>query len=70
MLVKSRNLNVDCAVYDLEDSVALDQKANARRSVSAFLKQERPVGVREVAVRVNSVESCATSLFYRLNESN
>lgn len=59
MLAKSRSLNVDCIAYDLEDSVAPDQKKGARQSLRDFLQtanQERREGVGEVAVRVNATD--------------
>jgi citrate lyase beta subunit len=57
MLDKSRSFKVDCAAYDLEDSVAPAQKADARRALRQFLSQPRAPGIREVAVRINSVDS-------------
>ncbi|KAF2400522.1 citrate lyase-like protein subunit beta [Trichodelitschia bisporula] len=56
-LEKSRGLNVDCAAYDLEDSVTLGKKAEARSALRQFLEQPRPSGIREMAVRINSVDS-------------
>jgi citrate lyase subunit beta-like protein len=60
MLAKSRNLNVDCVAYDLEDSVAPDQKQNAREALGSFLKNlnhERPQGIKEIAVRINATDT-------------
>ncbi|KAL9612172.1 MAG: hypothetical protein Q9167_003208 [Letrouitia subvulpina] len=57
MLEKSRNLNVDCVAYDLEDSVTVGQKAEARTNIRRFLDQPRAKGVNENAVRINSIES-------------
>ncbi|KAL9046040.1 MAG: hypothetical protein Q9214_001028 [Letrouitia sp. 1 TL-2023] len=57
MLEKSRNLNVDCVAYDLEDSVTVGQKAEARTNIRRFLDQPRAKGVSENAVRINSIES-------------
>ncbi|KAI9835806.1 MAG: hypothetical protein M1837_003593 [Sclerophora amabilis] len=56
-LSKSRSLDVDCIAYDLEDSVAPAQKATARLNIRHLLEQPRPSGIREQAVRINSVES-------------
>lgn len=57
MLIKSRGLKVDCAIYDLEDSVVPDQKHNARTALSEFLQTPRPDGIREVAVRINAIDT-------------
>ena len=58
MLEKSRCLPaVDCVAYDLEDSVTPGMKAAARRNVKEILGRRRVGGIREQAVRVNSVES-------------
>lgn len=56
-LDKSRSLNVDCVAYDLEDSVTPNRKAEARALVRKALDQETPKGVKERAVRINSVGS-------------
>lgn len=55
MLDKARGFNVDVLTLDLEDSVPRTPvaKADARRLVAQFLRQERPASVREVVVRVN-----------------
>lgn len=57
MLDKSRMLSVDCIAYDLEDSVTPSKKAEARRLVRAALDLPSPAGVKERAVRINSVGS-------------
>ena len=57
MLDKSISLNVDCVAYDLEDSVTLRKKAEARSNLRRFLEQPRPSGIKEQAVRINAVES-------------
>ncbi|KAI9689681.1 MAG: hypothetical protein M1820_010110 [Bogoriella megaspora] len=57
MLTKSRGLNVDCIAYDLEDSVTPGKKAEARHNLYQLLKQPKVEGVREQAVRINSVDS-------------
>ncbi|KAL2002551.1 hypothetical protein VTN02DRAFT_6538 [Thermoascus thermophilus] len=56
-LDKSRSLTADCVVYDLEDSVTPHKKAEARSLVRRALDQPAPPGIRERAVRINSVES-------------
>ena len=57
MLDKTISLNVDCVAYDLEDSVTLGKKAEARSNLRRFLEQPRPSGIKEQAVRINAVES-------------
>lgn len=56
-LEKSRALAVDLCVYDLEDSVSASKKPQARTNVRELLSQPKPTGIREQAVRINSVES-------------
>jgi hypothetical protein len=55
-LEKSRALAVDLCVYDLEDSVSASKKPQARTNVRELLSQPKPTGIREQAVRINSVE--------------
>ena len=57
MLDKSRSLSVDCVTYDLEDSVSPGKKAEARGNIRRLLEQSRPPGIKEQAVRINSVSS-------------
>ena len=57
MLDKSRGLTVDCVAYDLEDSVTMNKKAEARRNIRQFLTQPKAAGIRENAVRINAVGS-------------
>ncbi|KAL9074934.1 MAG: hypothetical protein Q9157_004204 [Trypethelium eluteriae] len=57
MLTKSRGLNVDCVAYDLEDSVTPGKKSEARSNLRSLLEQPRVEGIREQAVRINSVDS-------------
>ncbi|KAK2855665.1 hypothetical protein FQN49_004963 [Arthroderma sp. PD_2] len=57
MLDKSRTLSVDCVAYDLEDSVTPSKKVEARSLVRAALDQPSPAGIKERAVRINSVGS-------------
>ena len=57
MLDKTRGLTVDCAAFDLEDSVTASKKVEARHNVRQFLAQPKPDTIREYAVRINSVGS-------------
>ncbi|KAL8732677.1 MAG: hypothetical protein Q9166_002653 [cf. Caloplaca sp. 2 TL-2023] len=57
MLDKSRSLEVDCVAYDLEDSVTLGKKPEARSNIRQFLQQRRPQGIKENAVRINAVQT-------------
>ncbi|ODM22774.1 hypothetical protein SI65_00363 [Aspergillus cristatus] len=54
---KSRTLSADCVAYDLEDSVTPHKKVEARGLVRRALDQPAPDGIRERAVRINSVDS-------------
>jgi citrate lyase subunit beta-like protein len=56
-LDKSRTLNVDTVAYDLEDSVTPGKKAEARALVRKAIDQDIPSGIKERAVRINSVGS-------------
>jgi hypothetical protein len=56
-LDKSRSLAADCVAYDLEDSVTPHMKAEARGLVRRAIDQPTPSGIRERAVRINSVDS-------------
>ncbi|KAJ5238367.1 hypothetical protein N7468_002986 [Penicillium chermesinum] len=56
-LDKSRSLVADCIAYDLEDSVTPHKKAEARTLVRRAIDQPIPSGLRERAVRINSVDS-------------
>lgn len=57
MLDKSRGLTVDTIAYDLEDSVTPGKKQEARLNLRQLLEQPRVKGIREQAVRINSVDS-------------
>ena len=50
-------MTVDCAAYDLEDSVTPRLKAQARDDIRQMLKQEKAPGIKETAVRINSIGS-------------
>lgn len=56
-LDKSRSLTADCVAYDLEDSVTPSLKDDARKLVRRALDEPRPDGIKERAVRINSVSS-------------
>lgn len=49
-------LNVDCAVLDCEDGVAITKKEDARKNIRKIL-DEMEFGRTECSVRINSVES-------------
>jgi len=55
MLDKSRGLTVDCVAYDLEDSVTMSKKSEARTNLRLFLDQPRAAGIQECAVRINAI---------------
>lgn len=57
MLDKSHDISVDCAVYDLEDSVAEDKKASARTDLRNFLDGPRPEKIKEIAVQMNGIDT-------------
>jgi citrate lyase subunit beta / citryl-CoA lyase len=54
---KARSLNADIICFDLEDSVPLNEKQNARDIVSEALDKNEDYGNRNVYVRINSYES-------------
>ena len=57
-LEKSRSLpSVDSVAYDLEDSVTPSKKPEGRQNVLSILNRDRAPGIREQAVRINSVGS-------------
>lgn len=51
-LRKARDLEVDCVIIDLEDSVAPDAKAEARAQAAAAIR-EGGFGTREIVLRLN-----------------
>jgi len=55
-LEKARSLSADALILDLEDSVAPDAKAEARKKVVAAVK-EGGYGRREVIIRPNALET-------------
>lgn len=56
VLEKARGLPTDVVMIDLEDGVAPDVKAEGRDAVAATVAS-RPFGRREVAVRINGLDS-------------
>ena len=48
---------MDCMAYDLEDSVTLTRKREARANIRQLLDQPRAAGIKEQSVRINAVES-------------
>jgi citrate lyase subunit beta-like protein len=57
-LEKSRGMqNLDSVAYDLEDSVTPTKKPEGRKNILEILNRERVPGIREQAVRINSVGS-------------
>ncbi len=54
-LEKARGLAVDAIIFDLEDAVAVEEKATARRMLSAALSQD--YGARFRIVRINGLDT-------------
>ena len=57
MLEKSFAMHADNVTYDLEDSVAPHMKAPARSNLRDILSKQRPAGIKEMCVRINSVDT-------------
>ncbi|KAH7399287.1 Pyruvate/Phosphoenolpyruvate kinase-like domain-containing protein [Pyrenochaeta sp. MPI-SDFR-AT-0127] len=57
MLEKSFAMHVDNVTYDLEDSVAPHMKSEARSNLRDILNKQRPAGIKEMCVRINSVDT-------------
>jgi len=57
MLEKSFAMHADNVTYDLEDSVAPHMKASARANLRSILSTPRPSGIKEMCVRINSVDT-------------
>lgn len=57
MLEKSFAMHADNVTYDLEDSVAPHMKAEARSNLRSILSKTRPAGIKEMCVRINSVDT-------------
>jgi len=57
-LEKAMTCGADALIVDIEDSIALDQKAQARHSAAAFLKGTVPAAARPyLIVRINGLET-------------
>jgi len=56
MLLKSKTLNADVIMYDLEDSVIWEEKAKARKMLIDFLTQE-DTGEKGISYRINPTNS-------------
>jgi hypothetical protein len=57
MLEKSFAMHADNVTYDLEDSVAPHMKPEARSNLRSILNKPRPSGIKEMCVRINSVDT-------------
>ena len=55
-LEKARSIDCDGIIIDLEDAVAPDLKVEARERAAGVVK-EHPYGYREVAIRVNGMDT-------------
>lgn len=50
-------MRVDTVAYDLEDSVAPHMKSEARSNLASILSKPRPSTIKEMCVRINSVDT-------------
>lgn len=50
-------MHADNVTYDLEDSVAPHMKSEARSNLRSILNKARPSGIKEMCVRINSVDT-------------
>ncbi|KAF2035897.1 citrate lyase [Setomelanomma holmii] len=57
MLEKSFAMHADNVTYDLEDSVAPHMKSEARSNLRDILNKQRPSGIKEMCVRINSIDT-------------
>ncbi|KAH8732822.1 citrate lyase [Phaeosphaeriaceae sp. PMI808] len=57
MLEKAFAMHADNVTYDLEDSVAPHMKSEARSNLRDILNQPKPNGIKEMCVRINSVDT-------------
>jgi citrate lyase subunit beta/citryl-CoA lyase len=55
-LAKSRTLDADALVFDLEDSTAPEAKVAARETLRGFFGSARPAG-RELVIRINGLDT-------------
>ena len=60
-LEKARSIDCDGIIIDLEDAVAPDLKVEARERAAGVVK-EHPYGYREVAIRVNGMDTPLTRM--------
>ncbi len=56
MLLKSKELRPDVVMFDLEDSVPVEEKDKARAALIKFLEQERP-GAPFISYRINPMDT-------------
>lgn len=56
MIGKAKDVQADSIIFDLEDSVSLLEKENARRNVVAAIRDNKTLG-KELVVRVNSMDT-------------
>lgn len=57
MLEKALTFHIDNVTFDLEDSVAPLMKSTARSNLRAILSRPRPTSIKEMCVRINSVDT-------------
>ena len=55
-LEKARSMPVDSIIFDLEDAVALEEKASARATLVAHLS-DGGYGVRSQIIRINGLDT-------------
>ncbi|CAK7018397.1 MAG: Citrate lyase acyl carrier protein [Desulfovibrio sp.] len=55
-MIQTQFYNQDCIVYDLEDSVSLEEKDAARILIYTFLQKHRPGG-KQIVIRTNAIDS-------------
>ncbi|WP_075291964.1 HpcH/HpaI aldolase/citrate lyase family protein [Pararhizobium arenae] len=55
-LSKIASLSCDAVIYDLEDAILTDRKAEARTMLARHLGENRPAGI-EIIIRINSFRS-------------
>ena len=56
VLEKGKTLAADCLIFDLEDAVAIDAKAQARKLVCQAVR-DGGYGSREIVIRINQLDS-------------
>ena len=57
MLAKSSGLAVDSIAYDLEDSVTVEKKSEARANLQELFTQPKGPNIKERAIRINAIGS-------------